>query len=179
MRHRTGFGNCNDVAVADGPGQRNSGCRAAVCCADTYKWGITQQAGTGSAERRISHHRHAVLLAPWQQVTLYAAVAEAVRELIIYKRLGDRPHVLQGRFSGDSFSFGLSRHHADYAQTRPNLRKGRARHKSSGRASRDRRLGDRRNRAMSECVKVFGCRPMTTAPRTPGPASANLQAKKP
>src|SRR5205823_1986579 len=82
MRHRTGFGNCNDVAVADGPGQRNSGCRAAVCCADTYKRGITQHAGTGSAERRISHHRHAVLLALWQQVTLYAAVAEAVRELI-------------------------------------------------------------------------------------------------
>ena len=52
------------------------------CCADTYKRGITQQAGTGSAERRVSHHRHAVLLAPWQQVTLYAAVAEAVRELI-------------------------------------------------------------------------------------------------
>src|SRR5258708_24374513 len=82
MRHRTGFGNCNDVTVADGPGQRNSGCRATVCCADTYKRGITQQAGTGAAERRISHHRHAVLLAPWQQLTLYAAVAQAVRELI-------------------------------------------------------------------------------------------------
>src|SRR5207248_4954350 len=82
MRHRTGFGNCNDVAVANGPGQRNSGCRATVCCADTYKRGITQQAGTGAAERRISHHRHAVLLAPWQQLTLYGAVAEAVRELI-------------------------------------------------------------------------------------------------
>src|ERR1700726_4393493 len=81
MRHRTGFGNCNDVAVADGPGQRNSGCRATVCCADTCKRGITQQAGTGAAERRISHHRHAVLLAPWQQVMFYAPVAEAVREL--------------------------------------------------------------------------------------------------
>ena len=34
------------------------------------------------------------------------------------KRLGDRPDVLQGRFSGDSFSFGLSRHHADHLQTR-------------------------------------------------------------
>src|SRR5712672_2399125 len=82
MRRRARFGNCNDVAIADGPGQRNSGCRATVCCADTYKCGITQEAGTGSAERRISHHRHAVLLAPWQQVALYAAVAEAVRELI-------------------------------------------------------------------------------------------------
>src|SRR6266704_514227 len=28
-------------------------------------------------------------------------------------------------------------------------------------------------------VKVFGCRPMTTATRTPGPASANLQGRKP
>src|SRR5882757_5326610 len=36
---------------------------------------------------------------------------------------------------------------------------------------------------MSRCdvaiVKVFGCRPMMTAPRTPGPASANLQGRKP
>src|SRR5712664_3509873 len=30
---------------------------------------------------------------------------------------------------------------------------------------------------MSGPVKVFGCRPMTTAPRTPGPASANLQRR--
>jgi hypothetical protein len=28
-------------------------------------------------------------------------------------------------------------------------------------------------------VKILGCRPMTTAPRTPGPASANLQRRKP
>jgi hypothetical protein len=28
-------------------------------------------------------------------------------------------------------------------------------------------------------VKVFGCRPMMTAPRTRGPASANLQGRKP
>src|ERR1700687_838001 len=31
----------------------------------------------------------------------------------------------------------------------------------------------------SEIVKVFGCRPMMTAPRTLGPASANLQGRKP
>ena len=31
----------------------------------------------------------------------------------------------------------------------------------------------------SAVVKVFGCRPMMTAPRTPGPASANLQGRKP
>lgn len=28
-------------------------------------------------------------------------------------------------------------------------------------------------------VKVFGCRPMKVARRTPGPASANLQGRKP
>src|SRR5882724_12391474 len=82
MRDRTGLGNCNYVAVADGPGQRNSGCRATVCCADACKRRITQQAGAGPPERRIGHHRHGVLLTPWQQVTLYAAVAEAVGELI-------------------------------------------------------------------------------------------------
>ena len=32
---------------------------------------------------------------------------------------------------------------------------------------------------ISVLVKVFGCRPMMTAPRTPGPASANLQGRKP
>src|SRR5271157_867543 len=82
MRHGTGFGNCNDVAAADGPGQRNSGRRAAVCCANTWKRGITQQAGTGAAERRIGHHWHPVLLAPWQQVMFNAAVADVVRDLI-------------------------------------------------------------------------------------------------
>jgi hypothetical protein len=32
---------------------------------------------------------------------------------------------------------------------------------------------------MSEFVKVFGCRRMMMVPRTPGPASANLQGRKP
>ena len=53
-----------------------------MCCANTCKRGITQQAGAGAAERRIGHHRHAVLLAPWQQVMLNAAVAEVVKDLI-------------------------------------------------------------------------------------------------
>src|SRR5262249_39374294 len=79
---QAGFGNCNDVAAADGPSQRNSGRRAAVRQADTCKCGITQQAGARTAQWRISHHRHAVLLAPWQHVALYAAVAETVRELV-------------------------------------------------------------------------------------------------
>src|SRR5262249_14807853 len=64
MRDRTRFGNCNDVTAADGPGERNSGCRAVVFCANTCKRGITQQPGAGAAERRIGHHRHTVLLAP-------------------------------------------------------------------------------------------------------------------
>src|SRR2546422_10925024 len=32
---------------------------------------------------------------------------------------------------------------------------------------------------MSESVKVFGCRPTKMTPRTPGPAYANLQRRKP
>src|SRR2546430_6553073 len=32
---------------------------------------------------------------------------------------------------------------------------------------------------MSACVKVFGCRPTKMTPRTPGPAYANLQRRKP
>src|SRR6266404_6025891 len=34
-------------------------------------------------------------------------------------------------------------------------------------------------RLRSEFVKVFGCRPMKVVPRTAGPASANLQGRKP
>ena len=32
---------------------------------------------------------------------------------------------------------------------------------------------------MAPIVKVFGCRPTKMTPRTPGPASANLQRRKP
>src|SRR5437764_6182120 len=46
------------------------------------KRGIAQQAGAGAAERRIGHHRHAVPLAPWQQVMLDIAVREVVKDLI-------------------------------------------------------------------------------------------------
>ena len=53
-----------------------------MCGANACKNGITQQAAVGAAERRISHHRHAMLLAPWQQVMFNAAVAEVVRNLI-------------------------------------------------------------------------------------------------
>ena len=75
VRHGTGFGNCDNVTAADCPGQRNSGYRATVCCTNTRKRGITQQSAVRAAERRIGHHRHAVPLAPWQQVMFNAAVA--------------------------------------------------------------------------------------------------------
>src|SRR5947209_18697521 len=86
MRYGTRLGNCDDVTAADGPGQRNSGCRATVCCANACKRRITQQAGAGAAEWRIGHHRHAVLLAPRQQVMFNAAVADVVRDLIVAQR---------------------------------------------------------------------------------------------
>src|SRR5262245_35457383 len=82
MRHRTRFGNCNDITVTDGPCQRNGSCRTTVRCSDPDKRGITQQLCAGATEGRVSHHRHAVPLAPWQQVTLNAPVTNTVRELI-------------------------------------------------------------------------------------------------
>src|SRR5260370_39259310 len=82
MRYGTRFGNCDDVTAADSPGQRNSGCRATACCANTCKRGITQQAGAGATKWRIGHYRHSVLLAPRQQVMFNAAVANVVKNLI-------------------------------------------------------------------------------------------------
>src|SRR5262249_24350516 len=82
MRRRTGFGNCNDVTATDGPRQRDGGCRATVRGTNTCKCGITQEVSAGAAERRIGHHRHGVLLAPWQQIMLNAAVADVVKDLI-------------------------------------------------------------------------------------------------
>src|ERR1019366_6610083 len=80
MRRRAGFWNCDNVTAADGPGQRNRGRRATVCCADTCKRGVMHQAV--AAERSIGHHRHAALLAPWQQIILNAATADVVKHLI-------------------------------------------------------------------------------------------------
>src|SRR6516225_4588834 len=82
MGYRTGFRNCNHVAVADGPGQRNSGSWATARCGNGRERGIPKQAGTGPAERRIGHHRHAVPLAPGQQALFNAPIAEIVRDLI-------------------------------------------------------------------------------------------------
>ena len=53
-----------------------------MCCANTGKRGITRQPGAEAAERRIGHHRHATVLAPWQQVIFNSAVAEVVKDLI-------------------------------------------------------------------------------------------------
>src|SRR5256886_12190127 len=82
MRHRTGLGNCKDVAAANAPSQRNGGCRTTVPFANTCKRGITQQTGSGAAQRRIGHHRPAMSVTPWQQATFNAPVAETVRDLI-------------------------------------------------------------------------------------------------
>ena len=82
MRRGAGFGNCDNVAVADDPGQRNRGGRAIVFGTDTCQRAVTYQEITVAAEWRIRHHRHIVLLAPWQEVTLDAAVVETVRDLI-------------------------------------------------------------------------------------------------
>src|SRR5690348_10657620 len=82
MLRRTGFGNCNDIAAADRPGERHGGRRAIMCCAETGKYGITRHAGTSAAGRRIGHNRYTVLLAPGQQVALDVAAGRIVEDLI-------------------------------------------------------------------------------------------------
>src|SRR5262245_61066060 len=82
MRRNPGFGNCDDVAVADYPCQRNRGRRATVCGADLRQRGVAYQIAVTAAERGIRHHRHIVRLAPCQKVALNAAVIETVRNLI-------------------------------------------------------------------------------------------------
>ena len=82
VRQRTRLGDCNDIAAANGPGQRNSGWRAAVCRADLREHGIPKELRIGMPERRIGHDGHTAPLAPWQDVSLNATIAGAVRELI-------------------------------------------------------------------------------------------------
>ena len=53
-----------------------------MCCGNTAKNGITEQASAGATKRRIRHHRHAMPFTPWQQVAFNAAVAEIVMDLI-------------------------------------------------------------------------------------------------
>src|SRR5215470_10312827 len=80
--HRAGFGDRNYIAAPDSPGQRHGGRRATMRSSDARKRGITQQFGAFAAERRISHDRYAMPLAPWHQVTLNTAIAEVVGDLV-------------------------------------------------------------------------------------------------
>src|SRR5215471_13419678 len=82
MLRRTGFGNGDDIAVPDSPGQRDSGCRATMRRANTCKYRLPQQARARTAKRRIGHYGHAVPLAPWQQILLNAAVRKVVEDLV-------------------------------------------------------------------------------------------------
>src|SRR5882672_8891676 len=84
MRWRAGFGNCDNVSAANDPGQRSRGCRAIMHSADLRQRAVSQQeVGVfEAAERRSRHHRHIVLLAPWQNVTLKVTVTETVTNLI-------------------------------------------------------------------------------------------------
>ena len=50
--------------------------------ADLRQRAVTYYKIIVAAERRIRHHRHIVLRAPWQNVTLNATVVETVRDLI-------------------------------------------------------------------------------------------------
>jgi hypothetical protein len=50
--------------------------------ADPCQRGVAYDKIIVAAERRIRHHRHIVLFAPSQKVTLNAAIVEAVRHLI-------------------------------------------------------------------------------------------------
>src|ERR1700686_378768 len=84
MRWIAGFGNCDNVPAAHDPGQRSRGCRATMHSADLRQRAVAQQ-GVGvfeAAERRSRHHRHIVLRAPWQNVTLKVTVTETVTNLI-------------------------------------------------------------------------------------------------
>src|ERR1700690_2332944 len=76
---RTGFGNGDHVAAADGPGERHRRRGAAVGGADLGERGIAHEI---VAERRIGHHRYAALPAPGQEIALDTAIAEVVADLI-------------------------------------------------------------------------------------------------
>src|SRR4051794_17733254 len=84
MRRRSGFGNSDNVSAANGPAERNGGGRTTVRGADLCERAITCQQVVVAAERGIRHHRHIVLLAPRQKVTLDLTVLETVRDLIGY-----------------------------------------------------------------------------------------------
>src|SRR6516162_5522931 len=80
MRRRAGFGNSDDVATADDPGQGDRGRRTIVRRADLCKRRVMHEAA--ATERRISHHWHTALLAPGKQIALNAPSVEIVKHLI-------------------------------------------------------------------------------------------------
>src|SRR5215471_4030342 len=82
MGYRAGFGDRNDIAAPNGPGQRDGGWRAPVGGPDTRERGITQQFGAFTAQGRIRHDRHPLPLAPRQQITFNAPIVEAVGDLV-------------------------------------------------------------------------------------------------
>ena len=53
-----------------------------MCGADLRQHAVAYHQIIVAAEWRVCHHRHVVLLAPWQKVMLNAAVVETVRDLI-------------------------------------------------------------------------------------------------
>jgi len=53
-----------------------------VFCGNARKDGITKETGLGTTERRVGHHRHAVLPAPRQHVIFNLPVRQAVADLI-------------------------------------------------------------------------------------------------
>ena len=82
MHRRAGFGNCDNVAAADGPSQRDRSRRAAVSGTDLRERVIGYQATILATERRIRHDWQIVLRAPSQKVTLNTSIVETVRNLI-------------------------------------------------------------------------------------------------
>src|ERR1700681_2456783 len=86
MRWIAGFGNRDNVPAAHDKGQRNRGCRATMHSAELHQRALTEQSvGVfDAAQRRSCHHRHIVLRAPRQNVTLNVAVTvtETVTNLI-------------------------------------------------------------------------------------------------
>ena len=53
-----------------------------MCGADLRQHAVAYHEAIVATEWRVRHHRHVVLLAPWQKVMLNASVVETVRDLI-------------------------------------------------------------------------------------------------
>src|ERR1700733_1173792 len=82
MLGRAGFGNGDDIAATDDPSQCNRRCRALMCGTDLAQCPVPYYEIMIAAERRIRHHRHIVLRAPGQNVTLNATVVETIGDLV-------------------------------------------------------------------------------------------------